>query len=108
MLNDVLKLITETKSKNELGIWQKTRTYTEVFCEVRSITRAEFFDAGRNGLNPDMSFLVFAGEYSGEALVEYDGKTYAIYRTYRDLNSDYIELYAQREGGMNGKAESHG
>lgn len=55
-----------------------------------------------------MSFLVFAGEYSGEALVEYDGKTYAIYRTYRDLNSDYIELYAQREGGTNGKAESHG
>ena len=43
-----------------------------------------------------------------ECVTVLDGKTYAIYRPYRDRNSGYIELYAQREGGTNGKAESHG
>ena len=51
-------------------------------------------------------FTVVAGDYSGESLCEYRGKTYSIYRTYIN-NADYIELYVQREGGSNGK-ESNG
>lgn len=101
-MNDVIKLISATKTQDAYGIWQKTRTYHQVFCDVRSISRQEFFDAGRNGLNPEYQFTVFAGDYNGERLVEYAGKTYAIYRTYL-AGSDYIELYAQREGGANGK-----
>ena len=59
-------------------------------------------DAGRNGLNPDFEFIVFAGDYNGERLVRYKGNTYAIYRTYYGKN-DNLELYVQREGGVNGK-----
>ena len=58
-------------------------------------------------MNPEYQFDVFAGDYEGETLCKYDGKSYAIYRTYLPDNSDYIELYAQREGGANGIAQSN-
>ena len=52
-------------------------------CQVDSVTRSEFFEAGRNGLNPEFVFRVFFGDYEGgERLVEYRGKRYSIYRTY--------------------------
>ena len=66
-----------------------------------SVSRREFYEAGRNGLNPEYMFTVFAGDYNGERVVEYNGARYAVYRTYR-TRTDYIEIYAQREGGTNG------
>ena len=68
---------------------------------VSSVIRAEFFDAGRNGLNPEYVFTMFFGDYNGERIVEYNGKRYAVYRTYH-ARTDIIELYVQREGGVNG------
>ena len=107
-MDDVIKLISETQTQDDYGIWQKTQSYSEVFCQVHSITRSEFYDAGRNGLNPDYYFTLFVGDYSGQRLVEYNGKVYAVYRTYIKPGTDYIELYVQREGGANGKSESNG
>jgi hypothetical protein len=69
-------------------------------CQVDSITRAEFFEGGRNGLNPEFKFTMFFGDYSGESIVEYQGKTYAVYRTYL-RRTDIIELYVERKGGTN-------
>jgi hypothetical protein len=71
---------------------------------MNSITRAEFYDAGRNGLNPEFSLTMFAGDYNGERVVEYDGKTYCVYRTYY-ARTDTVELYVERKGGTNGKAD---
>ena len=66
-----------------------------------SISRREFFEAGRNGLNPEFRFDVFQGDYQGETVVEYHGATYSVYRTYE--SGDYMELYAERKGGTDGK-----
>ena len=44
---------------------------------------------------------MFAADYAGESVIEYEGKTYAVYRTYR-TDADYIELYVERKGGTNG------
>lgn len=100
-MDDVLELLTVTTEKDARGVQKKTVTPRAVFCKRRSISRSEFFDAGRNGLNPEFVFDVFAGDYAGETLCRYGGMSYAIYRTYL-ADSDYIELYAQREGGANG------
>lgn len=104
-MESTIKLFAEAKTQDAYGIWRSEMTSREVFCTVRSVTRAEFYDGGRNGLNPQYSFVVFVGDYSGELLCEYEGKTYSIYRTYI-ADSDYIELYAERKGGSNGKEES--
>lgn len=99
--SEVLTLIGTTRTQDEYGIWRETPTARNVFCQVNSITRSEFFDAGRNGLNPEFMFSMFAGDYEGERVCEYRGQKYSIYRTYLGRN-DVIELYAERKGGTNG------
>ena len=44
---------------------------------------------------------MFAYDYQGEDSVQYNGRTYGIYRTYLG-REDTIELYAERKGGTNG------
>lgn len=99
--SDVLTLIGTTKAQNAYGIWESTETEREVFCNVGSVTRAEFFEGGRNGLNPQYVFTVFFGDYDGETICEYNGQRYGIYRTYHS-QTDELELYAERKGGTNG------
>ena len=88
------------RTQDEYGRWVATPTAKEVFCQVDSITRAEFFDGGRNGLNPEFKFTMFFGDYNGESVVEYADNTYSVYRTYL-RRTDIIELYVERKGGTN-------
>jgi len=97
-----ITLIAETFEQDDYGVEHPVITRRDVYCQVDSVTRSEFFEAGRAGLNPEYRFTMFAGDYHGEAVCEYYGKRYAIYRTYFARN-DNIELYVQREGGTNGK-----
>ena len=106
-MDDVLTLLKVTTEKDSRGVQHKQLSSREVFCNRRSISRNEFFEGGRNGLNPEYVFDVYAAEYDGETMCRYNGNTYAIYRTYLPDDTDYIELYAQREGGTNGIAESN-
>lgn len=99
--SSVITLISESKSQDANGVWRTTTTERDVFCQVESVTRAEFFDAGRNGLNPEYRFAVFFGDYNGERTVRYNGKMYGVYRTYHARN-DVLELYVERKGGTNG------
>lgn len=99
--SEVITLIAETKTQDDYGVWQTTTSERDVFCQVDSVTRSEFFEAGRNGLNPEFRFTMFFGDYAGERMLKYHERTYGIYRTYRARN-DSIELYAERKGGTNG------
>lgn len=101
-MNDTLYLLTTTYTPDKYGVPVPTATKSEVFCERGSVTRNEFFEAGRNGFNPEYVFRVFKGDYQGESICEYDGLTYSIYRTY-ETDDDYIELYVERKGGTNGQ-----
>lgn len=97
-----ITLIKETPQKDEYGVYRTVETETSVMCQCGSVTRAEFFGGGRNGLNPELVVTVFGGDYDGERKCAFEGKNYAIYRTYQPEGDDYIELYLQREGGTNG------
>lgn len=99
--SDVIKLITITRTQDEYGRGIATPTAKEVYCQVGSVSASEFFEAGRNGLNPEYRFTMFFGDYSGESIVEYNGNTYSVYRTYL-RKTDTIELYVERKGGTNG------
>ena len=102
MTDDVLELVSTTMQQNKYGVWVKTETSRQVFCRVSSVSQTEFFEAGRNGLNPEWRFSVFAADYQGEETVIYNNKRYGVYRTYRD--GDFIELYVERKGGANKSA----
>lgn len=97
-----ITLIGESYAQDSNGVWRGTTTERDVYCQVDSITRSEFFEAGRNGLNPEYKFTMFFADYSGEEIVRYSGETYSIYRTYH-ARTDVLELYVERKGGTNGK-----
>lgn len=99
-MDDVLNLIGVSKTQDAYGVWRMAETSKEVFCTVNSVSRSEFFDAGRNGLNPAYVFTIFGDDYDGEETVEFHGQRYGVYRTYRA--GDDMELYAERKGGTNG------
>lgn len=99
--SDVVKLIKVITARDEYGVYQKTEEAREVYCSVDSVTQTEFFEGGRNGLNPEYRITLFRYDYDDESVVEYDGKRYGVYRTYHGKD-DTLELYVERKGGVNG------
>ena len=73
-------------------------TRRRVFADVMSVSAAEWFEGGRSGLNPEYRIRMFAPDYQGEPIIEYNGKRYAVYRHYQE-RTDIIELYAERRKG---------
>ena len=98
--SDVITLLATTKTQNDYGVWVETPSQRDVFCQVDSVTRAEFFEGGRNGLNPEFRMTIFFADYNGERELVYKDKRYSVYRTYQGRN-DTIELYVERKGGTN-------
>lgn len=98
--SDVLTLVASALTQNAYGVWTDTETSREVFCEVRSATRAEYFEGGKNGLVPEYVFIVFDGDYNKERTVIYNGVAYGVYRTFQGT-TDRVELYCERKGGVN-------
>lgn len=101
--SDTLILIRETYVKNEYGVQTRTETQRSIYCQTDSVTASEFYEGGRNGLNPELRFTVFAPDYMGERTVEYKGLRYGVYRSYLGRD-DNLELYCERKGGTNGSS----
>lgn len=98
--SDCISLIELTRTQDDYGVWREAETSTDVYCQVDSITQKEFFEGGRNGLNPAFKFTMFYADYDNQPIVEYNGNRYSVYRTYMKRN-DTIELYVERKGGTN-------
>ncbi len=96
--SEVIQLVETTRTQDPRGVWQKTTTTREVFCKAESVSRAEFFEGGRNGLKPEYKFVLFFGDYNGEQTVVYKGHTYGVYRTYH-ASTDVLELYVEKKAG---------
>lgn len=107
MVEDTLILIETIKSQDRYGVWHETDNPRQVFVRVNSITRAEFYNSGRNGLNPEYEFTMFHGDYHGEKECIYKGNRYSIYRDYHVPGSDDLELYVERKGGTNGPDQNN-
>lgn len=99
--SEVITLISERRTQDANGVWQSTTQERDVFAQVNSVTATEFFDGGRNGLNPEYRFVVFFADYAGERIVKYKGAAYSVYRTFH-ARADALELYVERKGGTNG------
>ena len=98
--SDVITLYADTITYDDYGVARKVRTGKDVFAKVESVTRSEFYEAGRAGLNPEFRITMFFGDYSGETLIGYKGKQYSVYRTYQ-AGTDLLEVYVERQGGTN-------
>lgn len=100
--SEIITLVSYPRTQDDNGVWRDCAPVeTQVYCQVDSVTRAEFFEAGRNGLKPEYRFTIFFDEYNGERTVIYNGVAYSVYRTYH-ARTDVLELYVEKKAGKNG------
>ena len=97
-MESTCNLIRKVMSKDALGYPIATESKVTVLCNARTVSRQEFFDAGKAGLVPQYEIRINAIEYNGEDELEYNGKRYGIYRTYQA--DDYVSLYVEYKGGV--------
>lgn len=102
---DKIKLI--DRELDYSNILQETfnETEREIFAEITSIAQNEFFLASRNGLNPELKIVIYDFEWHGEKIVDIKGKRYSVYRTYKIIDSDRLELYLEQKGGTKDEPE---
>ena len=100
-MSGVAYLYLERYDQNTQGVYETSGTERMVYVKVESVTGREWFEGGRNGLNPQYRFTMFMGDYWGEKVIKYRGTKYTIYRIYNKSN-DEVELYAElRKGSVN-------
>lgn len=94
--SEILKLIAVTppeQETNENGFKNPpAETARIVFADKKSVGYAEFYKAQQSGYNVELKFDIYADEYHGEPLAEYEGKRYKILRTYLSKNGETVEL----------------
>lgn len=95
--SNVCYLVEEEYAQNAFGVLEATQSRRRVFCDITSVSASEWFEGGRNGLNPEKRVKMFRFDYEGENIVEIDGIAFTVYRLYE--NKDEIELYLQRKKG---------
>ncbi len=95
----VLTLIGVTYKPDAIGQQVPTENRRDVFCNITSVSAAEWFEAGKAGLNPEYRATMFAPDYQGEQIAELEGVRYGVYRTYLGKH-ETIELYLERKAGV--------
>ncbi len=65
------------------GYPTQENTDTEVWANVKSATRAEFYSANANGIDVSKMFEVHAEDWGGQTQVVYNGRVYDIIRAFQ-------------------------
>lgn len=92
-----------SREQDENGVWRDTGEEARtILARMDDVSRSEFFAAGQYGMRPEFRFLVNPAEYQGEQVCAWNGRRYAVYRTYHVTGTDDLELYVQREAGVTG------
>ena len=92
------QLIAFSPDAHEVGT-DATETKRKVKCQELSLTQAEVYQAGGNGLSPEAKILIpYDKEYKGREL-EYKGERWKVLRSdpYKDWNG-VILLIARKQG----------
>jgi hypothetical protein len=96
-------LITQTNAKH--GVHETvTDAERKVLCNVKSVTRSEYYYALNAGHKPEYIFeIAVADEYHGELFLKYRDLKYKIVRAY-ETEEGSIELTAERSD-VNGEEQ---
>ena len=101
-MNQIVKisLIAKSHTMNSIGVSVATETKTEVFAQLYSVSQAEFFKAGQEGLKPAGVYAVRSTEYAKQGEIEVNSERFTVYRTF--VRSDgRTELYVNKRKGTN-------
>lgn len=103
--SNVCLLVSVEYQQDSIGQPVAIETLKPAFCDIASVSRSEFYDAGRNGLKPEYRITIFAPDYNGEEALILNNIRYGVIRTYRNRN-ETVELYVERKTGEYGGASN--
>ncbi len=92
-----ITLFGRTYGRDRYGQMVSQETSRTIWGRKSPVTRAEWGEAGRQGVNPSFQVKVRTQEYRGEPAAEVGGLRYGIYRTYE--NGEETELYLEKKVG---------
>ena len=98
-MDDLVTLVSQTYSQNDIGEQVPKETCTEVLCSVESVTRSEWVAAGKMELQPSLCVKTNRANYEGQSKLLHRDTTYSIYRVFYPPDSDNVELYCKEEAG---------
>lgn len=102
---EIIKLIDREYDFSNILQESYTETEREIIGDVQSVSQNEFFQAGRNGLQPQLKVVIYDFEWHGEKIVKVQGERYSVYRTYKINDTDRLELYLESKGGTKDDTE---
>ena len=97
-MDDVIKLVKPVYKTDEYLNQIPETIEREVFCQVKSVGRSEFYSAAQADLHPEYVFVISHYiDYQGEKFIRYtdwmdDEHVFYVTRTYRVPDSDAVEL----------------
>ncbi|MDU3677784.1 MULTISPECIES: phage head closure protein [Clostridium] len=95
MWQSEVTLISEEYEFDEIGNQIPIPIEEEVFCNVKSISRSEFYNAATTGLKPSLVFKVRIVDYNDQEKVKFEDNEYKIIRTYI-VDTENIELTCEK------------
>ena len=97
MFKDVIYLVSETEAQDDYGQIVGTNAIKkQVFADLKSVGRNEFYQAQTAGFNPKLIFHIRKADFAFEKKVEYDGEEYRVIRTYEsEKTGEFIELICE-------------
>ena len=75
-----------------------TEEETTILCRKESVTRTEFYEAGRNDSNPSIVIVIHPYEYENQPEVIFEGTRYRVIRTYQ-MDFEEMELVCEVKTG---------
>jgi SPP1 family predicted phage head-tail adaptor len=86
-----LTLINLTYLENDMGDSISEEERLDILCAVKSVTRSEHYAAAKNGMKPEIVFVVNQYDYSKQSMVELEGIRYNVIREYRPGKSNGLD-----------------
>jgi hypothetical protein len=82
-LNDTIKLVDIAATEDADGYETFEEKLTEVKCDSgNGVTRTEFYEAYKAGLELSAAFSMWACDYGGQKEIEHNGKRYKVERAF--------------------------
>lgn len=78
--NDVIYLISEQTTYDDIGNPIKTKIERMVYANEFDISATEFYQASAQGLKPDCRFEIYSFEYNNEKELKHNDNLYKIIR----------------------------
>lgn len=104
MSNDVCYLVKKIETVNNVGDVLYTDELREVFCEIASVGRSEFYQGMAKGLKPDMLIILEDYQaYEGEKELIHNNVRYKVLKTYKKQDHR-LELTCYSEVWSNERA----